>query len=339
MVKLSVVIPCYNKADYLIEMVSSIIRQTFKEWELILVDDGSAEESFNKIHDFVSTDNRILHIRRHRLPKNGDTCRNIGIEMAKGEYIIIFDADDLISETCFENRVKFMDEHPTCDYASFPSASFNDGSSVNKKRPFNESNNDLLESILSANYPFTVWGNIYRISSIRNIRWDENLYIYQDFDFMVQCVLANLKHAWAIGYDVDYYYRLFSNGNSVCSKVITKQKIQSTNYLFKKTLESIGKRIDSDKLEKCFFHFILLFFEQLMLYAKSEDIMDTIKILEAFYPVETPKMYKIMEKRRNIPCTHWQLFVVYFHLYSEFKEKVHRAFMTHEFIKAVLFVK
>ena len=75
--KLSIVIPCYNKSSYLIDMIKSIIRQTFKDWELILVDDGSDDNNFKVISNFVLSDSRIKLVQRSRPPKNGNTCRNI----------------------------------------------------------------------------------------------------------------------------------------------------------------------------------------------------------------------------------------------------------------------
>ena len=242
--RLSVIIPCFNKADYLIQMVDCIMKQTFKDWELILVDDGSDEANFNKVHEFVLYDTRIQHIRRNRLPKNGNTCRNIGMDMAKGEYMIIFDADDMISETCFENRVKFMDAHSECDYATFPYASFEEGSPVpttDKMDKIGTDNGTILKELLSTVYPFTVWTNIYRTNALKDIRWDEKLFVYQDFDFMIQCDFAQLKHVYADVSYSDYFYCHFNSGNSVCNS-FSEEKIISTNYLSKDIQPIRGKK-------------------------------------------------------------------------------------------------
>ena len=205
----SVVIPTYNKSAYLIEMLKTIKVQTYSNWELFIVDDGSDDEEYAKVMAFVSDDDRIKLMKRNREPKNGDTCRNIGMDLAKGKYIIIFDADDLVSKTCFENRVRFMEEHPEYDYVSFPSASFIEGTKDIKKSHYDTSDNDILGDLLLTKYPFTVWANIYKNSALEGIRWDEKVYIYQDFDFMVQCILEGLKHGWADSVEPDYFYRVF----------------------------------------------------------------------------------------------------------------------------------
>ena len=89
---ISVVIPTYNKSSYLIEMLRTIKEQTYNNWELLIVDDGSDEIEYEKVNEFVSDDERIKLMKRNREPKNGDTCRNIGMEQARGKYIIIFDS-------------------------------------------------------------------------------------------------------------------------------------------------------------------------------------------------------------------------------------------------------
>lgn len=337
--KLSVVIPCFNKEDYLIKMISCIMRQTFADWELILVDDGSTKESFNKVHDFVSTDGRIQHIHRHRLPKNGDTCRNIGMDMAKGEYIIIFDADDLITDNCFENRVRFMEEHPECDYATFPSGSFEDGhEEAITHRANYRIEHDILYNLLSAKYPFTVWGNIYRRSSLHDIRWDEHVYVYQDFDFMVQCAMANLKHEWALEYEDDYYYRIFRNGNSVCSNFISKEKCDSTLYLFDKTLKSISFLENRKCYYKAFRRFIVIHFERLVLGRMINEAEDYCQLLSQYYPdsfiSELENIISICNKTSSDKVMKIKL---HYNLYKKFHISLYKSCLIHEIVKFVLF--
>lgn len=283
----SIVIPSFNKADLLIEMIKSIIRQTYKDWELIIVDDGSDEENFNEVHSFVSADSRITHIRRNREPKNGDTCRNIGMEMAKGEYLIIFDSDDIITPTCLEKRVAFMQAHPDCDYASFPYGIFQDG---NKNAPdeaqklFNVvTANQILSSLLKGDYPFTVWSNIYRRKAVQKILWDEKVFVYQDFDFMVNCALKGLSHEYGDS-ELDYYYRQFSDGSNVCGDFISKQKCDSTLYLFEKTIKSL---IDNNlfvKNKKDFLNgLILIHYKRLLLGSDRTNIKAFIDMCSKYF--------------------------------------------------------
>lgn len=334
---LSVVIPSYNKPNYLVQMIETIRDQTFTDWELIIVDDGSDKDNKEQVSSYVSQDNRISFIERNRPPKNGDTCRNIGMDLARGKYIIIFDSDDLVAKECFAQRVAYMEEHPECDYASFPSYSFVNGTDEKRLRSFETKDERVLDKILSAEYPFTVWGNIYKRDSLKDIRWDEKAYVYQDFDFMVQCELKGLQHGWADANAVpDYYYRVFNDGNSVCAKVVSRQKVESTNYLFNKIAEQLKIMENSDSLLKLFFRFILLHYEQMLLEYNDNYIESYFKVISRIYPKEYVKMQRIARWRRTHAPSHLNLCIMYAKLYLAYGEAVHRIYVMHEFGKWIL---
>ncbi len=282
----SIVIPSFNKADLLIEMIDSIIRQTYNKWELIIVDDGSDEENFNKVHSFINSDSRITHIRRNREPKNGDTCRNIGMEMAQGEYLIIFDADDFISPSCLANRVKFMMDNPECDYASFPYARFNNGEKwpfKDAKKMFNVvAEESMMSHFLKADYPFTVWSNIYRTDAVRSIKWDENVHVYQDFDFMISCIKASLKHKYSDGAP-DYFYRQFVDGLNVSGSFVSTTKNDSNIYLFSKILDELKDSESYEYMKKDFYDFIVLQYQRLLMGSTKENVDKYIAFIKKYY--------------------------------------------------------
>lgn len=106
--KVSVVIPVYNTAPYLEEAISSIQNQTLREIEIIVVNDGSTDDSLRIIQRLAAGDERIRVIST---PNNGQSiARNIGISCAKGEYVYFFDSDDMLShhalEECYTKSTK-----------------------------------------------------------------------------------------------------------------------------------------------------------------------------------------------------------------------------------------
>lgn len=336
--RLSVIIPCFNKSGYLIEMLKCIKNQTFTDWELFLIDDGSEESEYLKVHNFVSDDSRISHFKRNRPPKNGDTCRNIGMELACGEYVIIFDSDDQISETCFENRVKFMDEHPNCDYATFPYASYEEGAPLpasNVKDKMGVDNKTILKELLSTNYPFTVWANIYRNAAIKNIRWDEDVFVYQDFDFMVQCDIAGLKHIYADVKCSDYFYCHFNSGNSVCNN-FSEKKLISTNYLFKKIFKIIESRNDKDDLLKSFERFLTLHFERLLNEHQEGYLEEYYDLITPYVPIIANKCRQIHKKIGTKTQGHFNQARIHYLLYKSFNYKFNKVMCYHELAKCLL---
>lgn len=90
--KFTVIIPVYNVAAYLAKCIDSVLKQEFKQYEVILIDDGSTDESGTICDKFAEQDKRIVVI--HQKNKGLSAARNIGIENAKGEYILFLDSDD-----------------------------------------------------------------------------------------------------------------------------------------------------------------------------------------------------------------------------------------------------
>lgn len=102
----SIVMPCYNAEKYITETVSSVVNQTYNDWELIIVNDGSTDNSLNMIKEFAASDNRISFIDKKNTGVS-DT-RNCGIELCKGEYIAFLDADDTWELTNLEDKIALL---------------------------------------------------------------------------------------------------------------------------------------------------------------------------------------------------------------------------------------
>ena len=116
----SIIVPVYNSSPYLKDMLCCIVSQTYQNWELILVDDHSTDNSLVIIKEFQKGDNRIKLYIRDRLPKGAQTCRNIGFDYSIGDFVIFFDSDDLVESFCLEQRVSYMNRYEDCDFLTFP---------------------------------------------------------------------------------------------------------------------------------------------------------------------------------------------------------------------------
>jgi len=91
--KVSVIIPTYNRAHLIGRAIQSVLNQTYQDFELIVVDDGSTDNTNEVIKEFSQKDKRILYIK-HDKNKGGSAARNTGIKAARGEYIAFQDSDD-----------------------------------------------------------------------------------------------------------------------------------------------------------------------------------------------------------------------------------------------------
>lgn len=106
--KISIIIPAYNVAGYLEKCLDSIIAQSFTEFEVILVDDGSTDNTYEICDDYAKNDCRIKVI--HKKNEGVSIARNIGIEHAKGEYFLFFDGDDFVEPYTCEELYKLIRE-------------------------------------------------------------------------------------------------------------------------------------------------------------------------------------------------------------------------------------
>ncbi len=107
--KVSVIVPVYKSEMFLEKCVQSILSQTYKNIELILVDDGSPDNSGKMCDDYAQKDKRVVVIHK----ENGGTCsaRNAGLECVKGQYLMFVDGDDWLTSDCIEYLMKIMQEN------------------------------------------------------------------------------------------------------------------------------------------------------------------------------------------------------------------------------------
>ena len=110
MPKVSVIVSCYNQGNYLKEALDSVIRQTYKELECIVIDDGSIDQTKDVVESFITLDKRIKYIYQD----NQGVCaaRNNAIRASNGKYILCLDADDIISSIYIDQAVKELEQNP-----------------------------------------------------------------------------------------------------------------------------------------------------------------------------------------------------------------------------------
>lgn len=328
MAKLSVVIPVFNRADCVKIMVESIISQSFKDWELYLVDDGSDQETVSVLKTFAANDQRINYVVRDRLPKGAQRCRNMGFELSKGEFVLFLDSDDYLPEFCFEKRIEYMMGHPELDYAVFPYVSYNETPGDNPFLmcggvPVDEK--DLCH-FLFGSIPYVVWNNIYRRSSLitKGRSWDERILSLQDADYNIQNILSGLRYDYAFkdGFNPDYFFRIGGASSHISHYLMTSDHAESHLYFAEKTLNSLTqdwKRSHPKYVRWCLIHkFLLLrktgerkWSSQLLEIAKKNNCYIHLNIQFSFY-FFLVDFLKIKEKAaKNI---------AFFYYYHEFKQ-------------------
>ncbi len=112
--RVTVLMAVYNGGHYLVETIESILQQTFRNFEFLIVDDGSTDSTWQILSSYAAQDERFVLVRS---PQNlgRPAARNIGLEQAHGDYIALMDADDIALPKRLECQVAFLDKHPDID--------------------------------------------------------------------------------------------------------------------------------------------------------------------------------------------------------------------------------
>ena len=179
MPRLSVIVPVYKVEKYIHKCIDSILNQTFTDFELILVDDGSPDNCGKICDEYAKRDARIRVIHK----ENGglSDARNFGIDAAKGEIIGFVDSDDIIDANMYGDMIRYMDEHDLDVVCADTYVVRNDKKKFNpryKKDMIFEGQNAVKE-ILDGTLDNAAWNKIYKRKVIGNVRYPKGR-IYED---------------------------------------------------------------------------------------------------------------------------------------------------------------
>jgi len=204
----SVVVPTKNRFALLRETICSIQAQSHQNWEAIVVDDGSTDESAGWVQSLAERDERIKWIPRPPArPPGGSSCRNIGLQLAQGEFVVFLDSDDVLTPSCLEQRVAHLSQNPHLDFMVFQAELF-------KEEPgdsgfiFNVADQRCaIDRLLYLDYPWQTTGPIWRRESVQRIGgWDEALPSWQDWELHLRAVCRGL--AFVEVKVCDFWYRV-----------------------------------------------------------------------------------------------------------------------------------
>jgi glycosyltransferase involved in cell wall biosynthesis len=124
MPEVSIVIPAFNRANLIAETLESVMGQGFTNWECLIIDDRSSDDTPHIAKLYCEKDPRFRYFINCRL-KGAQGARNMGLDLSAGEFVIFLDSDDLLASFCLQNRVDFARENPGQDFYCFETALFN----------------------------------------------------------------------------------------------------------------------------------------------------------------------------------------------------------------------
>jgi glycosyltransferase involved in cell wall biosynthesis len=194
----SIIIPTYNRAHLIDETLQSIVRQTYQDWECLVVDDGSTDKTNLILKGWMQKDSRIHYCKRtpNKL-KGGNACRNYGLELSKGDYILFFDSDDIMFPNKLELGLSGFDK-ADIDYVITKTIDFYH---PNKKKLFNANpknynftNYKLTHfNYVCQNINWLTPDALIKAEVAKQIRFNETLSRGQEYNFYVKLTLISSK--------------------------------------------------------------------------------------------------------------------------------------------------
>jgi len=209
----SILIPNYNKAKYIRETLDSIIAQTYTNWECIIIDDQSTDNSWEILQEYAAKDSRFqIHKRPAHLLKGGNACRNYAFELSKGDYIQWFDSDDLMFLNSLQNRLEAITQGDY-DFIVYNGILWN-GLDSNALLVSDWKGGNVYEAFLNFEPIWLTQSTMInkRIIDKYNLKWDENVPFYQDVLYNLE--LLSLTKKYAITNEVDWVWYV-TNGNGL----------------------------------------------------------------------------------------------------------------------------
>lgn len=186
-IKFSIIIPCYNVEKYIKSCLDSVITQTFQDIDVICVNDGSTDNTFNILNEYAQKDNRIKIINK----ENGglSSARNEGMKYATGDYIYFLDSDDFIEKDLFENAYNAF-QNNDIDYYCFGSEAFAENNisqdilSINEYLKIKFNGIQKKQFDIGLNQNIHVWNKIFKKDILHKYKIDfiDNL-LYEDIFF------------------------------------------------------------------------------------------------------------------------------------------------------------
>ena len=288
---ISVIVPVYNVEKYLHQCIDSILMQTYKNLEIILVDDGSTDQSGSICDEYARQDKRVVTI--HQKNKGLAGARNTGLDIMSGEWISFVDSDDWISNLFYEKQLLALKQHG----AELALVRFSSSEDDFKKLHSNTiaelvlDSNQLLETYYktqnSKKITTSVWPRLYRANLIHNMRFPEG-FLNEDILFTVETFL---KCNLAVYIDEPlYYYRKIRIGSIMNAKFSSK-RVMDNLELYTKVESLLISKGKAELTVKNFYNLYNILSRALY----TADSKDTVELIKKYRKDSNNKVGKALQ--------------------------------------------
>ncbi|WP_282147585.1 glycosyltransferase family 2 protein [Algibacter lectus] len=195
---ISIIIPIYNRQHLIEETLNSIKAQTYANWECIIVDDGSTDNTYNITNNLIKGDNRFqLYNRPLDFAKGPSGCRNFAVTKMSGNYIQFFDSDDVMHPNHLQLKIEAIKTHDfvICQLQEFTGA-FDTNLFSSAKQPYIKPSKNVFEDFTTGTFPMLMVAPLWKASSLKPyLPIREDLHILEDHELYARALSQNKTYA------------------------------------------------------------------------------------------------------------------------------------------------
>lgn len=255
----SIIVPCYNQAQYLPETLDSVLAQTYNNWECIIVNDGSPDNTEEIAKVYCDKDQRFKYIYK----ENGglSSARNAGLKLIKGSFVQFLDSDDMIDSQKFEKQITSFIQNKNLNISITNYYSFDNNLKIYHTTNIwnNKISSDIRHDILfrwDRDFSIPIHCALFKTELIKNIQFNEQLFSKEDWLFWIEITRDDPR--------VEYideelaFYRFHPESMSQNTNLMEINKIKAYFYIVEKLIPkekdafiiATGESIVNDSLNK-----------------------------------------------------------------------------------------
>ena len=239
---ISVIIPTFNRAELVKQALDSVCQQTYSQWEAVVVDDGSADETKNELAKYQRREPRIRVLSRSRLPKGAPTCRNIGLAAARGAYVVFLDSDDLLAPNCLAQRAGEIQKNPDADFIIFQSQLFYERPHDSRLLTNTENGESDLARFLRGDAVWLISGPIWKKTAVEKLGgFDERLSCWQDIEIHQRALMQQLKYVKRLDAAPDVFVRRHQQESISQQGFNSRETVGSIFTVYDKAVKALGQ--------------------------------------------------------------------------------------------------
>jgi glycosyltransferase involved in cell wall biosynthesis len=281
--KISIILGTFNRAHFILASLESVSKQTFKNWECLIIDDGSSDNTKQIVSSYIKDDKRFNYLERPDSYKKGlPGARNYGLDMAEGDFIIFYDDDDVShpqnieiclkslldsgTDFCHYKKKSFTTYAPNYEYLKFPIAQYEIG--LNQ-----------IEQVVSNKLALASCTVMWRKECFTNIRFNEYLTYAEEWECYTRILLEGYK---GVGIDEVLYFNRkhpASNTGEFWAGDTSRKASQ---------VKAMKLVIDKLKHKKLLSRSLIRYFVQMGIFLKERSVLDyVLQISKASFSVRT----------------------------------------------------